>query len=129
MSPFEIFNFDVGCTRRGDQMKSNLYQVLGQVPSSDAGQIFRDQLRGCVRQMTCEVMAAEADELCRVRHLTVNTFVLVMSANRTSRDGGKALAISSLTNFAEADTQIFLTYPKLSFQVADQKKFETIESI
>ena len=46
-------------------MESNLYEALGQVSSSDAG---RDHLRGCVRQMICEVMAAEADELCGVKH-------------------------------------------------------------
>jgi len=49
-------------------MKSNPYQSLGQVSSSDAGQIFRDHLRGCVRQMICEVMAVEVDELCGVKH-------------------------------------------------------------
>lgn len=49
-------------------MESNLYEALGQVSSSDAGQIFRDHLRGCVRQMICEVMAAEVDELCGVKH-------------------------------------------------------------
>ena len=49
-------------------MESNLYEALGQVSSSDAGQLFRDHLRGCVRQMICEVMAAEADELCGVKH-------------------------------------------------------------
>jgi len=49
-------------------MKSNLYETLGQVSSADAGQIFRDHLRGCVRQMICEVMAAEVDELCGAKH-------------------------------------------------------------
>jgi len=49
-------------------MESNLYETLGQVSSSDAGQIFRDHLRGCVRQMICEVMAAEVDDLCGAKH-------------------------------------------------------------
>lgn len=49
-------------------MKSNLYETLGQVSSTDAGQIFRDHLRGCVRQMICEVMSAEVDELCGAKH-------------------------------------------------------------
>ena len=31
-------------------MDFNLYATLGQVPSEDAGQIFRDHLRGCVRE-------------------------------------------------------------------------------
>ena len=49
-------------------MESNLYQSLGQVSSEDAGQIFRDHLRGCVRQMISEVMAAEVSELCGPKH-------------------------------------------------------------
>lgn len=49
-------------------MESNLYETLGQVSSCDAGQIFRDHLRGAVRQMICEVMAAEVDELCGAKH-------------------------------------------------------------
>ena len=49
-------------------MKSNLYQALGQVSSEAAGQIFRDHLRGLVRQMISEVMAAEVDELCGPKH-------------------------------------------------------------
>lgn len=34
-----------------------LLQSLGQVSSSQTGQVFRDFLRGQVRQMICEVMA------------------------------------------------------------------------
>ena len=49
-------------------MESNLYETLGQVSSTDAGQIFRDHLRGCVRQMICDVMAAEVNELCGAKH-------------------------------------------------------------
>ena len=36
----------------------------GQVSSEDAGQIFRDHLRGLVRQMISEVLASEVNELC-----------------------------------------------------------------
>jgi len=48
-------------------MESN-YQSLGQVSSQDAGQIFRDHLRGFARQMISEVMAAEVNELCGPKH-------------------------------------------------------------
>ena len=37
----------------------NLTEALGQVSASEAGVIFRNFLRGGVRQMICEVMAAE----------------------------------------------------------------------
>lgn len=49
-------------------MESNLYRVLGQVSSDEAGQIFREHLRGFVRQMISEVMAAEVEELCGPKH-------------------------------------------------------------
>ena len=49
-------------------MDFNLYQTLGQVSSGDAGQIFRDHLRGFVREMISEVMAAEVNELCGPKH-------------------------------------------------------------
>ena len=49
-------------------MDFNLYQTLGQVSSDDAGQIFRDHLRGFVREMISEVMAAEVTELCGPKH-------------------------------------------------------------
>ncbi len=48
--------------------ESNLLQSLGQVSVSEAGEIFRDYLRGCVREMICEVMAAEVNELCGPKH-------------------------------------------------------------
>ncbi len=48
--------------------ESNLLQSLGQVSSAEAGAIFRDHLRGCVREMICEVMAAEVHELCGPKH-------------------------------------------------------------
>ena len=46
----------------------NIFETLGQVSSSEAGDIFRNFLRGSVRQMICEVMAAEVDQLCGPKH-------------------------------------------------------------
>lgn len=46
----------------------NLYQTLGQVSSGDAAKIFRDFLRGSIRHLICEVMAAEVSELCGPKH-------------------------------------------------------------
>ena len=46
----------------------NLTEALGQVSASEAGVIFRNFLRGGVRQMICEVMAAEVTELCGPKH-------------------------------------------------------------
>jgi transposase-like protein len=46
----------------------NLTETLGQVSSSEAGVIFRNFLRGGVRQMICEVMAEEVSELCGPKH-------------------------------------------------------------
>ena len=46
----------------------NLTKTLGQVSSSEAGAIFRNFLRGGVRQMICEVMAEEVNELCGPKH-------------------------------------------------------------
>lgn len=46
----------------------NIFETLGQVSSSEAGEIFRNFLRGSVRQMICEVMAAEVDQLCGPKH-------------------------------------------------------------
>ena len=36
--------------------ESSLLQSLGQVSAGDAAEIFRDHLRGCVRELICEVM-------------------------------------------------------------------------
>ena len=48
----------------------NLTEALGQVSASEAGVIFRNFLRGGVRQMICEVMAAEVtDQLHATRSL------------------------------------------------------------
>jgi putative transposase len=48
--------------------ESSLLQSLGQVSAGDAAEIFRDYLRGCVREMICEVMAVEVTELCGTKH-------------------------------------------------------------
>ena len=56
MSPFEIQLSYVGSSRRGDL---NLTEALGQVSASEAGVIFRNFLRGGVRQMICEVMGGK----------------------------------------------------------------------
>ncbi len=48
--------------------ESNLLQLLGQVSTGEAAEIFREHLRGCVREMICEVMAAEVTELCGTKH-------------------------------------------------------------
>ncbi len=48
--------------------ESSLLQSLGQVSAGDAAEIFRDHLRGCVRQMISEVMATEVTELCGPKH-------------------------------------------------------------
>ncbi len=49
-------------------MNCNLFQTLGQVSSDEVGQVFRDHIRGCVRQMISEVMASEVSELCGPKH-------------------------------------------------------------
>ncbi len=46
----------------------SLLESLGQVSASETGQIFRDFLRGHVREMICEVIAAEVTELCGPKH-------------------------------------------------------------
>ena len=48
--------------------ESHLLQLLGQVSAGEAAEIFRDHLRGCVRQMISEVMAVEVTELCGPKH-------------------------------------------------------------
>lgn len=44
--------------------QSNLIELLGQASISDAGQVFREYLRGGVRMMIAQVMAAEVAQLC-----------------------------------------------------------------
>ncbi len=48
--------------------EANLLESLGQVSAAETGQVFRDFLRGHVREMICEVMAAEVTELCGPKH-------------------------------------------------------------
>ncbi len=47
---------------------SNLLQSLGQVSSESASEVFRDHVRGFVRQMISDVMAEEVTELCGSKH-------------------------------------------------------------
>ncbi|QDT58563.1 hypothetical protein SV7mr_10560 [Stieleria bergensis] len=46
----------------------SLLQSLGQVSASETGIVFRDFLRGQLREMICEVMAAEVPGLCSPKH-------------------------------------------------------------
>jgi len=55
--------------------ESSLLQSLGQVSAGDAAEIFRDYLRGCVRQMISEVMATEVTELCGPKHSPIGSEV------------------------------------------------------
>jgi len=47
---------------------SNIFEVLGQVSSGEAGSIFRNFLRGSVRHLISEVMAEEVTALCGPKH-------------------------------------------------------------
>ena len=47
---------------------SNLLLSLGQVSNSEAGAVFRDHLRGAVRQMISDVIAEEVTQLCGPKH-------------------------------------------------------------
>jgi len=67
-SQFSSFLSSVGADGETTMNESNLLQSLGQVSAGDAAEIFRDHLRGCVREMICEVMAAEVTELCGPKH-------------------------------------------------------------
>lgn len=46
----------------------SLLQSLGQVSVEETGQVFRDFVRGHVREMICEVLAVEVTELCGPKH-------------------------------------------------------------
>ena len=46
----------------------NLMELLGQASTSETGGIFREYLRGGVRMMIAEVMAAEVAELCGTKY-------------------------------------------------------------
>jgi transposase-like protein len=67
--PFATFQFSSGATDGETIMnEANLLESLGQVSASETGQVFRDFLRGHVREMICEVMAAEVTQLCGPKH-------------------------------------------------------------
>lgn len=48
--------------------EANVLESLGQVSATETGQVFRDFLRGHVREMICEVMAAEVTQHCGPKH-------------------------------------------------------------
>ena len=48
--------------------KVSLMQSLGKVSASETGQVFRDLLRGHVREIFCEVMAAEVTALSDLKY-------------------------------------------------------------
>ncbi len=68
---------------------SNLLQTLGQVSSESASAVFRDHLRGLVRQMISDVMAEEVTELCGPKHQPVggDLFRSGSSAGRVIYEG------------------------------------------
>ena len=51
----------------------NLLRSLGQVSCEQAGEAFRDHLRGCVRQMIIDAMADEVSELCGRKYAPADT--------------------------------------------------------
>ena len=97
-------------------MESNLYQTLGQVSSEDAGQIFRDHLRGFVRQMISEVMAAEVTELCGPKHKPSDSshFRAGSSSGRVLLDGEREAVnrprVRKLNNNGRSDEVVLATY-------------------
>ena len=63
------FQFSSGATDGETIMNEvSLLQSLGQVSASETGEVFRAFLRGHVREMISEVMAAEVTELCGPKH-------------------------------------------------------------
>lgn len=46
----------------------SLFGMLGQVSGSEAGEVFRDFVRGHVRELVCRVMAEEVSLLCGPKH-------------------------------------------------------------
>ncbi len=68
---------------------SNLLQTLGQVSSESASSVFRDHLRGLVRQMISDVLAEEVAELCGPKHQPVegDLFRSGSSAGRVIYEG------------------------------------------
>ncbi|MEO2047808.1 MAG: IS256 family transposase, partial [Pirellulales bacterium] len=63
---------------------SNLFQTLGQVSGGEAAIVFRDHIRGYVRTMISEVMAAEVEHLCGPKHQP-NDSVLYRAGNSLGR--------------------------------------------
>ncbi|EMI44879.1 hypothetical protein RRSWK_02612, partial [Rhodopirellula sp. SWK7] len=58
--PSATFQFSSGATDGETIMNEvSLLQSLGQVSASETGEVFRDFIRGHVREMISEVMAAE----------------------------------------------------------------------
>jgi putative transposase len=67
--PLATFQFTSDATDGETIMNEvTLLQTLGQVSASETGEVFRDFLRGHVREMICEVMASEVTELCGPKH-------------------------------------------------------------
>ena len=101
-------------------MESNLYETLGQVSSADAGQIFRDHLRGFVRQMISEVMAAEVNELCGPKHKpsVSDHFRAGSSSGRVLLDGAIICprVFIRFGNMPRSDLEIHGTQYSLRFQ-------------
>ena len=63
--------------------QSSLFERLGQVAASEAGGVFRNYLRGAVRRMLAEVMAAEVEELTGPKYHPTD--------DRTHRRSGSAV--------------------------------------
>ena len=53
--------------------ESNLLRSLGQVSSDQVGEVFREYLRGSVRQMIVDAMADEVSELCGRKYAPSDT--------------------------------------------------------
>ena len=97
-------------------MDCNLYQSRGQVSSDQAGVIFRDFLRGSVREMICEVIAAEVEDLCGPKHSPTggDTFRSGSSSGRVLLDGQRVhRALANLTfrgSGNRSDTSLSINY-------------------
>lgn len=67
--PFATFQVSSAVTDGETIMDEvNLLQSLGQVSAFETGKIFREFLRGHIREMICEVMATEVTQLCGPKH-------------------------------------------------------------
>lgn len=83
----------------------NVLQLLGKVSKAESGQVFRDYLRGAVRTMICEVMAAEVSELCGKKHSPVSpdTFRAGTAAGRVLVEGEREEVIRPRVRRRQAD--------------------------